>query len=345
MQLDTRLQQLQQQHSLLQAHLTEHLMKSFDLLRGQITETLKHNAEQTDKQVAKLTQQTDLRLQAISGQVEQRLAEGFEKTTATFQDVLKRLALIDAAQQKISELSTNVISLQGILANKHARGAFGEVQLATIVSNQLPKKNYALQYNFKNNTRVDCVLFLPEPIGNICIDAKFPLENYQRMVDNSLSDIEHIAAASQFKQDIKKHIRDIAEKYIIANETANGAMMFIPAEAVFAEIHAHHPELVQNAQRARVWLCSPTTLMAILTTVSAVIKDDATRQQIHIIQELLGELSKDFVRFQNRMTKLAQHIKQAHDDVENVHVSAKKISSRFNKIEQVELSENALATK
>lgn len=337
--LETHLQQLQQQHTLLQSHLTEHLMKSFDLLRGQITETLKHNAEQTDKQVEKLTQQTDLRLQAISGQVEKRLTEGFEKTTATFQDVLKRLALIDAAQQKISELSTNVVSLQEVLANKHARGAFGEVQLTTLVSNQLPKKNYALQYNFSNNTRVDCVLFLPKPIGNICIDAKFPLENYQRMVDVSSADIERIAATNQFKQDIKKHISDIAAKYIIANETADGAIMFIPAEAVFAEIHAHHPELVQNAQRARVWLCSPTTLMAILTTVSAVIKDDATRQQIHIIQQHLGELGKDFARFQNRMSKLAQHIKQAHDDVENVHISAKKIGLRFNKIEQVELSD------
>lgn len=340
--LDIRLQHLQQQNTLLQNHLTEHLMKSFDLLRGQIVDTLKINAEATNKQVDKLTQQTELKLQEISGQVEKRLAEGFEKTTATFQDVIKRLALIDEAQKKITELSSNVINLQEILADKRSRGAFGEIQLSALVSNVLPENSYALQYNFPNNVRADCVLFLPEPSGTICIDAKFPLENYQRMVTSGISDIERTAAARHFKQDIKKHIHDIATKYIIPNETSDGAMMFIPAEAIFAEIHGHYPELVQESYRAKVWLVSPTTLMAILTTARAVIKDDATRKQMHIIQRHLGELGKDFERFQTRMTKLAQHIKQAHNDVESVHTSARKISSRFAKIEQVEFNDETV---
>mgnify|MGYP000709414559 CR=1 FL=1 len=341
--LEQRLQLLQEQSTRLPTHLSEHLMKSFDLLRGQIIETLQYNAAQTDKQVEKLTQKTDERLKEISGQVEKRLAEGFEKTTATFQDIIKRLTLIDEAQKKITELSSNVVNLQEVLADKRSRGAFGEVQLSALVSNVLPEKSYALQHSFSNNVRADCVLFLPEPSGTICIDAKFPLENYQRMMDTQVSEIECVAAARQFKQDIKIHINAIASKYIIPNETADGAIMFIPAEAVFAEIHGHHPDLVQAAQQAKVWLTSPTTLMAILTTARAVIKDDATRKQIHIIQQHLGELGKDFIRFQTRMTKLAQHIKQAHEDVDNVHVSAKKITSRFAKIEQVELQHDVAA--
>jgi DNA recombination protein RmuC len=332
-----RLQNLQEQNSLLQSHLTKHLMESFNLLRGQIIDTLKQSAEQTDKQVNKLTEQTQERLKEISGQVEKRLTEGFEKTTSIFQDVVKRLALIDQAQKKITELSSSVVSLQEVLADKRSRGAFGEVQLSALVSNVMPESSYSLQYTFKNGVRADCVLFLPEPSGNICIDAKFPLESYQRMQDNQLGDADRAAATRQFKQDIKKHIQDIASKYIIPNETSDGAVMFIPAEAIFAEIHGHHPGLVEQAQRAKVWLTSPTTLMAVLTTARAVLKDDATRQQVHIIQQHLASLGKDFNRFQERMSKLAKHIEQAHKDVDDVHTSARKITSRFEKIEQVEL--------
>ena len=172
----------------------------------------------------------------------------------------------------------------------------------------------------------------------IPIDAKFPLESYQRMQDFDAPPAERNAAASQFRRDIQKHIRDIAEKYLIPGETADGAVMFIPAEAVFAEIHAHFPELAETAQRARVWMVSPSTLMAVLTTARAVLKDDATRKQIHIIQEHLHMLSKDFGRFQERMDKLARHIELAHKDVEQVHTSARKISSRFQKIERVEIA-------
>lgn len=335
--LEDRLKNLYEQQQTLAPHLTEHLMKAFDLLRGQITETLKEGATQVEKQVGLLTSKTDLRLQEISTQVEKRLSDGFEKTTATFQDILKRLVLIDEAQKRITELSTNVVSLQEVLADKRSRGAFGEVQLSALIRNVLPEDSFALQHTLSNNSRADCILFLPTPTGNIVIDSKFPLENYQRMLDNQASETERQVAARQFKQDIKKHIQDIASKYIIPGETGEGAMMFIPAEAVFAEIHAHHADLVSEAQKARVWLTSPTTLMAILTTARAVIKDDATRKQIHIIQKHLHALGQDFGRFQDRMTKLAKHIEQAHADVEDVNTSAKKISSQFQKIEKVEL--------
>jgi len=279
------------------------------------------------------------RLGEISGQVERRLDKGFEKTTETFTDVVKRLALIDEAQKRITELSSNVVSLQEVLTDKRSRGAFGEVQMAGLISNVMPEGSYALQHTLRNGTRVDCMMFLPEPTGHIAIDSKFPLDSFQKMMDNDASDVIRTVAEKQFRLDIKKHIKDIADKYIIENETADGAIMFIPAEAVFAEIHAHQPELVAEAQRARVWMVSPTTLMAVLTTARAVLKDSATRKQVHVIQEHLVNLAKDFDRFRKRMDNLSKHIQQANKDVADVHISATKISSRFEKIEKVELKE------
>jgi DNA recombination protein RmuC len=307
-------------------------------IRTQITSALNNHASELGIRVEKLTQATDTKLQEISGQVDRRLSEGFEKTTATFTDVVKRLALIDEAQKKITDLSSNIINLQEVLADKRARGAFGEVQLSVLLHDVLPQENFALQHTLSNGKRVDCMLFLPEPTNNIAIDAKFPLENYQKLSDPNLSENERYTSQQQFRLDIRKHIQDIAEKYIIPGETSDGAIMFIPAESVFAEIHGNYPELIELSHRSKVWLTSPTTLMAILTTARAVIKDSATRKQIHIIQEHLILLGKDFERFQGRMDNLAKHIDQAHADVEAVHKSAKKISSRFNSIEQVELT-------
>ncbi len=305
----------------------------------EVNEVLVRNTEDLGKRVEGLTESTDKRLQEISGQVDKRLSEGFEKTTETFTQVLTHLTRIDEAQKRITELSSNVVSLQEVLADKRSRGAFGEVQLNALVRNMLPENSFALQYQLKNDRRVDCMLFLPEPTGNIGVDAKFTLESFQRMTDLQLADSDREKASRQFKQDIRKHINDIAERYILPGETADGAMMFIPAEAVFAEIHAHFPDLVEEANRRRVWMVSPTTMMAILTTARAVLKDAATREQVHIIQQHLGALSKDFSRFQDRMEKLSLHISQAHKDVELVNTSARKITSRFEKIEKVELED------
>lgn len=308
-------------------------------IRTQVSESLAKNSEELGKRVEHLTERTDGRLKDISGQVEKRLAEGFEKTTQTFMSVLQHLERIDEAQKKITELSGNVVSLQEVLTDKRSRGAFGEVQLNTLVRNVMPESAFELQKTLSNDTRVDCMLFLPDPTGNVPIDAKFPLENYRSMVDPDLGSQERKTAAQLFKQDLKKHIKDISEKYIIPGETADGAMMFLPAEAVFAEIHAHHPDLVEFAQHRRVWMVSPTTMMAILTTAGAVLKDEATRRQVHIIQDHLRALSIDFGRFTKRMDNLAKHIDQAHRDVNEVHTSAGKISSRFSKIEQVQLED------
>ncbi len=309
-------------------------------IEKRLGEMSKHSIESFAKSNNELHEILQKRLSEISGQVERRLDKGFEKTTETFTDVVKRLALIDEAQKRITELSSNVVSLQEVLTDKRSRGAFGEVQMAALISNVMPEGSYALQHTLSNGTRVDCMMFLPDPTGHIAIDSKFPLDSFQIMMDDEASDTDRTSAEKQFRLDIKKHIKDIADKYIIENETADGAIMFIPAEAVFAEIHAHQPRLVEEAQRARVWMVSPTTLMAVLTTARAVLKDSATRKQVHVIQEHLVSLAKDFDRFRKRMDDLSKHIRQANNDVENVHISATKISSRFEKIEKVELKED-----
>lgn len=317
--------------------LQDTLQKSMQDTRSDVKVALTDYATEISKRVDALSLSTDNRLKEINAQVEQRLAKGFEKTTETFSDVVKRLALIDAAQKQLSDLSSNVVSLQEILNDKRSRGAFGEVQLSALIRNVIPEQHFAFQHPLSNGKRVDCMLFLPEPTGNIAIDAKFPLENFRTLIDTNVSETERKTAEQLFKQNIKKHIQDIADKYIIPGETSDGAVMFIPAEAVFAEIHARYPDLVEIAQRSKVWLASPTTLMAILTTARAALKDAATRNQLHIIQKHLHLLSDDFDRFQKRMDKLAQHIAQAHTDVDDIQTSAKKITARFGHIEKVEL--------
>lgn len=319
----------------------ETLQSGMGEVRKQVAEALSQHADNLGKRVEGLTETTDQRLKEISGQVEKRLSEGFEKTTETFNQVLTHLTRIDEAQKKITELSSNVVSLQEVLSDKRSRGAFGEVQLNALVRNVMPESGFSLQHTLSNGRRADCVLFLPDPTGNVVIDAKFPLESYQRMLDEQLPESERTQAQRQFRSDIRKHMDDIASRYIIPGETSDGAVMFIPAEAVFAEIHAHFPDLVEEAFRKRVWLVSPTTMMAILTTSRAVMKDAATREQVHIIQEHLRALSKDFGRFQSRMDNLARHIGLAHQDVSDVNVSARKISNRFEKIEKVELEEES----
>jgi len=327
--------QFQTEFHRLQSNLREQILH----LDSQLKDSLVRTQTDLSNQFEKLNITTEQKLTQITQSVEQKLAEGFNKTSETFSRIIQRLAIIDDAQKKITDLSNNVVSLQEILADKRSRGLFGEIQLNALVQNALPTEAYQIQFTLSNSHRVDCMLFLPDPTGHLAVDAKFPLENYRRFTDFNQSDAERIKAKQAFTQDIRKHINDIAQKYIIAGETADGAMMFIPAEAVFAEIHAHFPELVELAFKLRVWMASPTTMMAILTTARAVLKDTATRQQVHIIQKHLGHLAQDFHRFEKRMDNLAKHLKQANQDVEDVHISARKITDKFHKIEQVDLTE------
>jgi DNA recombination protein RmuC len=307
-----------------------------------IQSTMRNATLQLVSTIDNLAKAVDSRLEQIGGKVSERLDEGFKKTNQTFIDVMARLATIDEAQKKIDGLTTNVVSLQELLGDKRSRGAFGEVQLEALVRNVLPVNSFAMQYTFENGTRADCAIFLPDPTGTVAVDSKFPLENYHRMFNAKLSDAEQAAAEKQFKLDVKKHVDDIAKKYIISNVTSDGAVMFIPAEAVFAELHAYHSDVIEYAMNKRVWVVSPTTLMAVLNTARAVLKDVETRKQVHVIKEELGKLSKDFGRFDVRMKKLADNIRQAHENAQDVHISSQKISQRFAQIERVELANKPL---
>ena len=320
-----------------QTAMLEKLIEQGRAEQGLLQDTLKGMSAQFGERVQQLSQTVDGRLNEISGKVAERLDEGFKKTNETFTSVMTRLAVIDEAQKKIEGLASNVVSLQEILGDKRSRGAFGEVQLEALVRNSLPPDAYAFQHTLKSGARADCVLILPEPTGTVCVDAKFPLENYSRMLDEALPAAERDVARRQFKADVKKHVDDIATRYIVAGETSEGAVMFLPAEAVFAEIHAYHPDLVEHAQKKRVWLTSPTTLMAVLNTARAVIRDSETRRMAHVIKDELAKLAKDFARFDERMKKLATHIEQANKDVSEGRISSDKISKRFAQIERVEL--------
>ncbi len=293
--------------------------------------------------VEALIKTMDTRLEQISGKVAERLDEGFKKTNETFANVMARLATIDEAQKKIDGLTTNVVSLQHLLGDKRSRGAFGEVQLEGLVRNILPPDAYSFQERLSNGNRVDCLLILPPPTGKVPVDAKFPLENYHRMLDQDLAESDKLAARKQFKLDIKKHIEDISQKYLIRNETSDGAVMFVPAEAVFAEIHAYHADLVEYAMHQHVWIVSPTTLMAVLNTARAVMKDVQMREQVHIIQSELGKLSMDFRRFDERMKRLADNIRKANEEAGQVEISSRKISDHFARIEAVEMKEDTAA--
>ncbi len=305
-----------------------------DRLRRALSEELARNRDQLQSFERALQEKVDARLSEIGGKVSERLDEGFKRTNETFVSVMTRLQTIDDAQKKIETLTSSVVSLQQLLGSKSSRGAFGERQLEDIVKNVLPESAYEFQYTFQTSAaRADCVLKLPDPTGLIAIDSKFPLENYERMISDGPDRIP----PGVFKADVRRHVDDIASKYIVPGETSDGAVMFLPAEAVFAEIHAHHRDLVEYAMQRRVWIVSPTTLMAVLNTARSVLKDVETRKQIHVIKDELAKLAGDFGRFQMRMDNLARHIDQAKKDVDDVQTSSRKITERFAKIERAEL--------
>ena len=304
--------------------------------------TLRSMSAQFTQQAETMTKTVDGRLEQISGKVNERLDEGFKKTNETFASVMARLAVIDEAQKKIDGLTTNVVSLQQVLSDKSARGAFGEVQLEALVRDTLPPGVYEFQAPVgSGREKADCVLTMPDGASKMAIDSKFPLSNYRTAIDSTLPDAERSAARKQFATDVKKHINDISGKYIQPGAGADSAVMFIPSEAVFAEIVGNHPEIVAQAQAQRVWMTSPTNLMAVLHTVRAVIRDAEMRKQLGVMKTELGKLGGDFGRFQERMDKLATHIKQAHDDAEQVQISSRKISGHFERIKAVEIDDTS----
>ena len=287
----------------------------------------------------KLNEGLEKRLLAINEAVNERINQNFEKTNKTFTSVIERLSKIDEAQKKIDTLSTDIISLQSILTDKKTRGIFGEVNLKNIMYNIFGDndKIYQMQYKFNNDTIADCVLFAPQPLGTIAIDSKFPLEHYQIMVDkkNEISIREQ--AEKLFRNDMKKHIDAIANKYIIDGVTSDQAILFLPAEAIFAEVNAHHSDIIEYAYKKRVWITSPTTLISTLTTIQVIIKNMERDKYTTVIHNELKLLSNEFNRYKERWDKLYRSIETVSKDVKDIHTTTDKITKRFNSINQVEM--------
>jgi len=284
----------------------------------------------------------DYRLRLISDKVNERLDENFEKTNKTFTDVLNRLSKIDEAQKKIDSLSSDIVSLQGILTDKKTRGIFGEVNLEHIMSNVFGSNNtkiYEMQHKFDNNTIADCVLYAPEPLGVIAIDSKFPLENYQNMVDKNLSMDKRIMSEKLFKLDMKKHIDAISSKYIIPGVTSEQAILFLPAEAIFAELNAYHTDIIEYAYKKKVWITSPTTLISTLTTIQVIIKNVERDKYAKVIHNELTLLDEEFKRYKDRWDKLYRSIETVSRDVKDIHTTTEKITRRFNSISGVDIKE------
>ena len=291
----------------------------------------------------KINNQLDLKLDNINNKVHERIDQNFEKTNKTFMNVIERLSKIDEAQKKIDNLSTDIISLESILTDKKTRGIFGEINLNNILKNIFGDRNdklYQIQYHLPNDTIADSVIFAPLPLGMICIDSKFPLENYRVMVDKKIGDDARNSASKLFKADVKKHIDAISSKYIIDGITSDQAMMFIPAEAIFAEINAYHSDLVEYAYKKRVWLVSPTTLISTLTMIMMIIQNIERDKYTSIIHEELNKLGVEFNRFKERFDKLSKSIQTVNKDVENFQVTTDKIKKKFDSISNVEIKDN-----
>ena len=284
---------------------------------------------------ANMIQTMEKRLEDVQLKMGQTLHGTATRTAHSLGELQQRLATIDKAQTKIEKLSGDVLSLQDILSNKQTRGAFGEIQLNDIVSKALPADAFAFQATLSNGKRADCLVHLPNPPGPIVIDSKFPLEAYEAL-RNATTDGEVQIAARQMRAAVKTHIKAISEKYIIEGETADGALMFLPSEAVYAELHANFPEVVREGFAARVWIVSPTTCMATLNTMRAVLKDARMREQAGAIRKELAMLYGDVNRLGERVGKLDTHFAQASKDIEEIKISATKAGTRARRLEDFE---------
>ena len=308
-------------------------------LRGQLTQLAQLSQQQQQghvEQMASLSKRLEESLAGMSARMGNSLQEQTEKTHKNLSDLAARLAVIDAANAKIGELTGQVTQLHNILANKTDRGVFGEVQLENLVRNVLPPNAYEFQVQLSNGRRADCLLKLPNPPGDIIIDAKFPLEAWHQM-QNAKDENGRKAARKQLGMDVLKHVKDIQERYIITGETAESACLFLPSEAVYAELHANMLDVVEKSYDARVWIVSPTTMMATLNTVRAILKDARMREQTALIQKEIGMLVGDVTRLDKRVDNLGKHFDLAQKDVQEIKTSTGKISNRGRRIEDYDV--------
>ena len=313
--------------------LETNMVKEVGSFQNEINLTLnKHFNEQNDK--------IEQKLRMINDKVNERIDQNFEKTNKTFTNVLERLSKIDEAQKKIDTLGEDIVSLQEVLTDKKTRGIYGEVNLKHILTNVFGENNdkiYKLQYTFENGSIAESVLIAQEPLGVIAIDSKFPLENYQNMVNKENSKESRNMYEKLFKQDMKKHIDAISSKYIIPGVTSDQAILFLPAEAIFAEVNAYHQDIIDYAYKKRVWITSPTTLISTLTTIQIIIKNIERDKYTKVIHSELKLLNEEFIRYKDRWDKLYRSIETVSKDVKDIHVTTDKITKRFNSINQVEM--------
>ena len=308
-------------------------VKELSTFRNELSRSLNEDFNKLDDKV-------DKKLMYINEKVTEKLDESLDKTNKTFTNVLERLSKIDEAQKKIDNLSGDIVSLQSILTDKKSRGIFGEVNLKHILSSVFGEKNdniYRLQYTLPNTTIADAVIFTPEPLGTVAIDSKYPLENYRLMVDKNKTQAERQLYEKQFKIDVKKHIDAISDKYIIPGVTSNQAIMFLPAEAIFAEINAYHNDIVEYAYKRNVWITSPTTLISSLTTIQVLIKNIERDKYAKVVHDELIKLGVEFSRYKERWEKLSRSIETVNKDVENLNITSEKISKKFESISDVKI--------
>ena len=325
--IDTRDGKLVDRNNEFERVTTSNLNKMNQMINDRLDTHFKHQETVIEK-----------RLDKIDTKVSESLNDGFKNTQKTFTNIVERLSKIDEAQKNIEVLSTEIVSLQDVLTDKSSRGAFGEIQLNQILFSIFGERNdtiYKTQYLFSNGKRSDAVLFAPEPLGTIAIDSKFPLENYERIIKEKPNTDEYTKLMRLFTSDLKKHIDDIAIKYIITNETSNQAIMFVPAEAVFAHINAYHKDVIEYSQKKRVWITSPTTLMSTLTLVQTILINIKRDEQSHIIQKELMSLSEEFDRYKTRWDDLSRSIDRVSKDVKDINITTNKITKRFDNIQNV----------
>ena len=328
-----------------QGDLKVYLQKEYSEFRFQLQQMINETGKTSQKDLNEfkeiMIRQIELKFKDINEKVDVRLGEGFEKTNKTFTDVVERLTKIDEAQKKIESLSTEVISLNDLLKGQKTRGIFGEVQLYQLLSAVLgdSAELYERQKTLSNGAIADAIVYAPDPIGMVAIDSKFPLENYRRMVDRELGDADRSQASKDFKKDVKKHIDDIKNKYIIFNETGDQAFMFVPAEAIFAEISAYHEELIEYAAKNKVWLVSPTTLISTLSMIQMVVRNLERDKQAKVIVEELKKLGEEFKRYIDRWDKLKRSIESVAKNADSVHTTSEKISKKFKHISEAKFTE------
>ena len=323
-----------------EANITERLARFEVNINHEINESNNTLIKDLNNNFESLNKKVEERLIAINEKVNERLDQNFEKTNKTFTNILERLSKIDEAQKKIESLSNDIVSLESILTDKKTRGIFGEVNLNHILRSVFGENNdkiFRIQYSLPNGTIADSILFAPKPLGTIVIDSKFPLENYRMMVDKKLPIDVRERYEKQFKLDVKKHIDDISSKYIIKDITTNQAIMFLPAEAIFAELNAYHNDLIEYAYKKRVWITSPTTLMSTLTVIQMIIKNIERDKYTSIIHDELNKLGIEFDRYKERWDKLAKSIQTVNKEVEDVQITSDKITKKFEMISKVEI--------